>query len=584
MSEFGYKIQNFEAGSIYSYDLGLRDQYDATEAMLTNSLFTTFLEQNGLSIHNEESTRDIICLDFNYGSRSFEEELKHLKDRAKKARIEFNIARSFGYEDKIKDKRYKRKKLSELYLKALENKDKFNKTSKNDIRTKFYNDGVNITYKTYNKQGEVIKSETIHYQMLYRTPGKAKAGKCMFIRDRLYKKARKFLYMGIKLPKENAPVVEIGAYSSLITSTIIGTIQIKPEEILVLNEVSSKFSTNVVAIKIDGLKHCYTERLSDYEVKNDMFDGQALVDSSIFPEWADGYILLRHHMTKCAAFNTNLQDFYKDYYGDSYSTATVTDMFGNERKIKDIKLVTTESALKWLKFNISFDYWSEWVKANDCMFGIVKTTHESKFGDVQRMSYQMVNALTEDIMPNVVSSSVMYINKLKTDDYIFLEYLKKNANFCNDFDVLVAIAEKNPDFVRSEYFRERKQAIIKAYVMDFKNGRCLQNADNLTICGSPYAMLLHSVGENVENDPTFEQESDSIQCYSEKFEDGEYLASFRSPFNSRNNLGYLHNHRHPLIAKYFNFGKLCVAVNMLHTDFQDRNNGLTNWLSVQKCA
>lgn len=189
------------------------------------------------------------------------------------------------------------------------------------------------------------------------------------------------------------------------------------------------------------------------------------------------------------------------------------------------------------------------------------------------MSYQMVNSLSEEMMPDVVAESVKYINKLKSDDYIFLEYLKKNANFCNDFDVLAAIVEKNPEFVRCDYYRERKQAIIKAYVLDFKNGRCLQNADNLTICGSPYAMLLHSVGEDVENDPTFSTESDAIQCYSLRFQPGEYLAEFRSPFNSKNNLGHLHNTRHPLIDKYFDFGELIIAINMIHTDFQDRNNG-----------
>ena len=28
-----------------------------------------------------------------------------------------------------------------------------------------------------------------------------------------------------------------------------------------------------------------------YEVKNTLFDGEALIDTSIFPEWADGYVL-----------------------------------------------------------------------------------------------------------------------------------------------------------------------------------------------------------------------------------------------------------------------------------------------------
>lgn len=565
MSEFGYKINNYEAGSIYGVMLGMRDKYDYTEAMLTNSLFTDFLLANGLSV-KKDTTRDVICLDFNYGTRGAEEELKHLVKRAKEARLQYKIAKSFNSEDTSK-KLNARKKIAELYLDVKNNPDKYKKVSKDEIRNIFYNEGVPITY--HSKKGD----ETIVYRMLYRTPGKAKAGKCMFIREKLYKKARNFLYMGIKLKKHNAPIVEIGAYSSLITSTIVGKIRIKPEEILVLNDFDSIFKTNIVAVKTDKEKHCYAETIKDYEVKNTIFDGQGLIDSSVFPEWGDGYILLRHHMCKCAAFNTNLQQFFKDYFTDDYEKTTVKDMWGNEVRVKNIKLVTTDQSMKWVKFDVGFDYWSEWVRKNDCMFGIVKTAHHSKLGNVQRMSYQMINSLSEEIMPNVIDKSIRYIERLKTDDYIFLEYLERTANFSNDHEVLVALVKRNPDFLRSEYYRARKRDIIRAYVLDFKNGRSIQNADNLTIVGSPYAMLLHSVGENPEDDPTFKQEKDSIQCYSERFADGEYLAEFRSPFNSRNNMGYLHNNLHPLIKKYFNLGKLCVAVNMIHTDFQDRNNG-----------
>lgn len=564
MSEFGYKIKNFEAGSVYGVMIGMRESYDYTEAMLTNSLFTDFLLDNGLSVKND-CTRDVICLDFNYGTRGAEEEIKHLTKRAKEARLQYKIAKSFNTD--VDKKRYTRKKIASLYMDVKNNPDKYKKVSKDDIRTYFYNNGVPITYHT--RRGD----ETIIYRMLYRTPGKAKAGKCMFIRERLYKKARNFLYMGIKLKKHNAPIVEIGAYSSLITSTIVGKVKIKPEEILVLPDFDSKFKTNIVAIKTNELKECYAERISDYEVKNTIFDGQGLIDESIFPVWADGYILLRHHMCKCAAFSTNLQMFFKDYFKDEYETATVKDMWGRDVRVKDIKWVTTDQSMKWLKFDLGFDYWSEWVRKNDCMFGIVKTAHHSKLGNVQRMSYQMVNSLSEEIMPNVIDKSIRYIERLKTDDYIFLEYLERTANFSNDHEVLVALVKRNPDFLRSEYYRARKRDIIRAYVLDFKNGRSLQNADNLTIVGSPYAMLLHAVGENPEDDPTFKTETDCIQCYSERFTDGEYLAEFRSPFNSRNNMGCLHNNLHPLIKKYFNLGKLCVAVNMIHTDFQDRNNG-----------
>ena len=86
MSEYGLKIKNFEAGSLYSYNLGVRNNYDYTNAMFTNSLFSDFIIQNGLNVWKNESTRDIICIEFNYGSRSFEEEMKHINKLIKEVR------------------------------------------------------------------------------------------------------------------------------------------------------------------------------------------------------------------------------------------------------------------------------------------------------------------------------------------------------------------------------------------------------------------------------------------------------------------------------------------------------------------
>ena len=91
--------------------------------------------------------------------------------------------------------------------------------------------------------------------------------------------------------------------------------------------------------------------------------------------------------------------------------------------------------------------------------------------------------------------------------------------------------------------------------------------------GSPYAMLLHSVGYDIKKDNTFTQEEGAIQCFTTKFKNDEYLASFRSPFNSKNNMGYLHNIHCDKMVRYFDFSDEIIAVNMIGTDFQDRNNG-----------
>lgn len=544
MNQYGVKIKNISSGSIEEVEQGVRDIYDYTEAILTNSLFLDFLKSNGLKIHRGSTTRQVIGVTFDYGTRSYDEEHKHL--------------------EKLIAERGETEKLIQLRDQCEANKDKYKHLSPAEVREKFYTEGCTIKYK----------NETIHYKMLYRSVGKAKKGLCMFIDQRLYKKAHDFLWMGIKLPKKNAPIVEIGAYSSLITSTIIDKIQINPDDVLILKDVDSFFKTDVISVETDKDRHCIAKHLKNYEVCNTMFDGQALIDSSIFPDWADGYILLRQHFTKCAAFCTNIQLFFKDYFGDEYKTKTIPDMFGNEHRVRDIKMITTNNAMKWLKFQISYEYWKDKVLDNGGFWGIVKTSHESKLGDAQRMSYQMINTLNEDIMESVMQPSIDYVTKLKTDTNAYVDFLRRNVTFTNDYDVLIALYEQDHSFEYSTYWKNRKTSIIDTYVTDLKNGRLRQEADNCTIVGSPYAMLLHAVGESVENDTTLVPEDGVIQCYSERFRDDEYLAAFRSPFNSENNGLFLHNHRSSIMWKYFRLGQLCIAINMNHTDTQCRGNGL----------
>lgn len=554
MGKYGLKIKNFEAAVLYEYNLGLRSTLSYADAMLSNSLLLDHLEKNGLESYKEKSTRDVICIKFSFGCNDYKTNINKLEKQIKECKDSEKLEFLKGLKANVEA-----------------NKELYSKISAQKLRTIFYRDGVDVHWK------DKKKTTTIHYKMLFRSTGKAKEGSCIFINERLYEDTSHWMRMGIELPEVNAPIVEIGAYSSLVGSGIVNRIQIDPKNILVVKDVDSFIKTQVISIETDENKQCFAKKRENYTLKNTMFDGQALIDSSIFPEWGDGYILLRHHFFKAAAFNSEIQLFMKDYFGDAYDSAEVTDGFGRTMKAKDVLLITTDNALKWLKFDVSFDYWSDWVRENDCQFGIVKTAHPSKLGDLQRMSYQMVNALDLKTIDSVVETSLAYIERLKRDDDFFLDYLRKNANFANDFEVLVALVENDRDFINCEYFRERRHYVLQNYMMNFKNGRVLQNADNLVIVGSPYAMLLHSVEEDALSDPTFEVEDGATQCWTERFEDDEYLAEFRSPFNSLNNLGYLHNKKCKLLERYFNIGRQCIAVNMNGTDFQSRNNGLTYW-------
>lgn len=573
---------------MYDVNLGVRDYFSYTEAMFNNSLFLTFLEQNGLNIYKGESTRDIICLDFDFGTRSYEEEHK---------RIEELLWKSSG---ELRDH-------LELALKKIENnKSLYDAKKREEIRDDFYNNGVSVTYKIKNKDGSLKSQETIHYRMLYRTSAKAKLGQVIFINSELYEVAYDWLTMGLgkKMNNENAKIVEMSAYAPLTTSTIVGKKYIPVENILILKDQDSFFKTAALIVRADEYtdssgsvnKKCVVDKM-ETEVKNTLWDGMGLIESSYFSDCQNAYdpsktekingmALMRHHWFKMCGFKAHIQLFFKDWCektGNDYETYQVQDMFGHWHYLKDIKVITTDNAIKWKKFKelmggsleAAYDYWCEKVNENDCIFGVVKTDHPSKLGEYQQLSYQMVNTLpcTKDDVRDIAKTSIEYVELLKKDNDEFEKFLRKNANEVNHYEMMADLYTHNKEFGNSTFFRYEKSKIISAYVHKLRKGKIIVNGDNLTTCGNPYALLLYSVGEDFENDPTLKPEDNIIQCYTKRFENDEKLCAFRNPHNSPNNICYFHNVYSPEMERYLDFSKNIIAVNNIGTDFQARSNG-----------
>ena len=622
ISKYGIKIKNINAAVLYEVNLGVRDYFTYTDAMLNNSLFSDYMKKNGLKIHrkkrnpDDESTRDVVCIDFGFGSKSYEDELKRINRSTDELLVkiaeneteiqvlkEKNCTDEEKYDiqyqiDKMESKIKKYKErilfLSTILEKVENKKELYDKKSKEELRTMFYNDGVDITY--HDKIGEEIRDTTIHYKMLFRTSAKAKIGQAMFINEKLYDKAYNWMTMGIgsKMPETNAKIVELSAYAPLTTSTIIGKIHVPVENMLILEDKDSFFNTfaNVVTAKKynendknDTRKYCCVKK-DNTDVKNTLWDGMMLIDSSVLPDWINSMALLRNHFFKSCAFRTEIQLFFKDWCRENnadYNTLELTDMFGNKHFAKDIKMITTNNSIKWMKFqNLigrtkkeAYTYWCRKVKKDGCLWGVVKTDHPSKLGDKQQLSYQMINTLPcdENCVRNITQESIDYVNKLKDDDEEFVKYLNKYANDMNNYEMLADLYIWNNDFSKSKFFRKEKTKIINQYVYKLRTGKIFVNGDNLTLCGNPYALLLYSVGDEWENDPTLNAEEDCIQCFTNRFNDDEYLAAFRNPHNAPNNVCYFHNKKSEIMKRYFKWTKNIIAVNCIKTDLQQRLNG-----------
>lgn len=606
-------IRSIQADSIYRVNNGYENAFlDFGKAVIPHSLFSEYMRKHGMTVNSSKRKKNGWTNDF--------------------------IVMKYDYKVKAQ---------------IIGNKT-FKEISSGELREHFYTKGAVVPRQKKVKEG---KSDTIFYKMLMRNPGMAKDGACIFVKDELYKTAFDYITMGLydKMPYENAKIVELSAYSTLVTATAIDFIILPLEHIFIVEDEKVTCMKKAVAVKtknveykkevldfssdelekyINGFgltfykkkqkenhclkvisktqkallengitldecpkreetytkKECYVDRDNDMsEVENTLWDGMGLLDESIFPDNMEGFIYCRSHFFKSCLFRGNIQEYFKDYYGGNYDDAVATDMLGREMKVSDIKVIVTNNSLKWMKKEFmelmgetpldAYKYYEKFMKKHGEKFAIVKTAHSSKWGDLQRSSYQINGSLPttdEAVLRSVADESIKYCNNLKLNHNTFMKHLEiTGSNGYSINNVLIALDAWNENFKYTDYFKDKKKEIISR----FKNerlclGKLFQYGDNLTICGNPIALLMKVTGENFLEEPCFEHKEDVIQCYTTKFEDGEKLAGFRSPHNSPNNIVYLENVYPDSIKRYFpNLGNNVIIINGIGTDVQFRLNG-----------
>lgn len=567
-----YQVQN---GYKYRYGNQIRDcRLEWNDAMLNDSLFLRYMRKHEMRIEKNGSSLDFIVLKFDYSVLSYcEQELY------------------YGYNDGEQEEN------AEVNTEDLLSGIKDSVSAK-ELRQMYYTQGCTITWHKYNKKtGDIIHGadETITYRMLMRSPGKAKKGDCVFVREELLTIARDYLTMGLwdRMPQENADIVSLSAYSTLITASALDYIHIPLKNILIVRDQEVSTILPGLTVDVDESNHCYVKKEEQCEITNILWDGMGLIDDSVFPEdqGMEGFIYCRSHFFKSCLFRGDVVQYFIDYYKEDYPTAAVMDMFGNKVKVSDIRVIVTENSIKWMKFerlmkeypedndSKAYKYYKRFMKKHGEMFSIVKTGHESKWGELQRSSYQINNSLPttdKEMLAEIAQTSVDYYNRMVQDHDAFMEHLKRTSgNKYSVGNVLIALDEWNHDFRYTDYFKKKKSEILS----EFKNkrlklGKLLQNGDNLVICGNPLALLKQVTGEGYGSEKCFDTHRGGIECYTSRFPDGQCLAGFRSPHNSPNNIVHLINKYPQELLRYFpELGQHVIVINGIGTDVQDRLNG-----------
>lgn len=473
----------------------------------------------------------------------------------------------------IKTKKEKGKKI--IYVKTANKQTTI--FDQKQLRIKLYTDGFNIK----------IGNKVHHYVYWQRSGSKSRLGEVLFIKQEYLSKMLDWARIHIPFKKDpNKPfkIAELKAYESLALSHLTDRITIKPEQILMIDKVFSDVQSFAsVSMYDENLKDVVVNDDETITVRNEIFDGQSLIDESLITN-NKCMQLLRHRFFKTAAFSTKLNLFLKDRYDNGIIDDVIKDKFGNARNINDIKLVINPSCLKLDKFKEyikdgctdkeCYQFWLDSLSENNYTFGVVKSEHESYYLKTQRMSYQMDNCLnfTEEEWLTILNKyDFPYIELLKNDNDFLLYEMGKVSND-EESDLISHLVSKNINFVHTKLFKDKKKSFIDQYIDDLQKGYVKVLGGYCTLLANPYEMLLAITGELTFNDNSVKALHKGWEVYTPMFNNGEMLAAFRNPNICAGNAMACTNVYHDEF-KWFNLTNEIAIINPAGCDIMNRLQG-----------
>ena len=456
------------------------------------------------------------------------------------------------------------------------------KKSKAELREWLYTNGFVI--------------DGVQYVRYKRSAGSSRIGQCLFIAKPLYDDMMEWSSCGLDASAVSDQA-SWQAYISLTLSSIEKKIHIPMNSILLVKDQKSVFTDSVIRVR-----NTDTGLIAGREnvvIENKIWDGEALLDSSVFDEnqyTGKGMMLLRNRFFKTCAFNTNLTEWFSDN-----NITRIDQLNGYHSKgatLRDIKLVITESSLKYLKFkpdDVSVDAWFEkwlsnvYTSKEASMFGVIKTDKEDLGelkGRLVKTNYQLINTLglTRDDTKSLLKNSFDFLLGMQNDPMV----LRYNSRIYvadvdeTDFDadvknyrqkIVTDVMRCTDNFVRTPFYKNYRFEQCKNFKERLKLGKVLVNGSYHTIFGNGVELLQCVIDKNYRVDDPMALCDGEI--YTSRFPDGEDVLCERSPHITMGNLLVAKNKRVPIIDKYFNLGDGAniVCVNAIKSNIQQRLNG-----------
>lgn len=445
--------------------------------------------------------------------------------------------------------------------------------------------------------------DDVEYCFFKRGASKARTANVIFVKKEYKDILLNPCLLGLKFEEgKEYDITSKEAYTSLIMSGIIGTIEIQKDEILIIDDIiTPSFKVKQTVTKQDEEEVIYQE-VGEFDIQNNTTDGQAMLDESVFDnnEFIKENVtaLLRNDFTKADCIKTKLQSYYAEN-----NITHVWDMYRGWIDAKKIKLVITPSSCKYLKFkdqynNNESDCFKDWLDKIPITFGVVKTDHIGNYGYSNRLSYQMINSMNLSMseVRELMKDELNYIKLLKDNVLETSDDIKKmnkqqkieNRNKRNDMsyfldlvinenqeevssgDMISDLLNRNSDFRFTSKFKKWKSNQIDDYISNLRLGKIrIKNSLYAIMVSCPYEMLVATTKENNKIDSCI---MTGYECWCPRFDKNKELMGIRNPQINEGNICSLNNQYHDEY-KWFGQSDFVVFINSYDCDIMNRLQG-----------
>lgn len=364
-------------------------------------------------------------------------------------------------------------------------------------------------YRTLYQNGCMVNG--IRFKRLLTTTGGVKSGTVVFVAERLWGELRRRLDNGRDLNKKLVPA-KFGAYESLACSSSTPVSQ--PKGILVVPDCYTEFTENVITIDDREDGEPVLSYASDYKIHKDCSDGFGTMTPERAEIWSKE-LGLDYVMSGCNtryAFEKGmLVTFDHIAFAEKINGASdlnpsgyiVKDVWGNDKDVRDVDVVLTESMLKLWDSYSSIEHYISCCNENHYSMAITKVAPES-LDEEWTTNYQFLQSYelddddiqelvkpTTDMITDVLGGDyrklILYANGKTIDDNTFL----LGENKC--LKALMADKRETDD----AYVVKTIYGMIENRIRQAKLGKLNVHGHFCIACGDPYSLWQSIFGMEV---------------------------------------------------------------------------------------